>query len=478
MAKDDFSDNLKYGFLLTEKKNENSKLLTENSELRSQNEALSLRLDAMQRDIDSLQLQNESLSTHITTLTAASASVRNFDIFDNRRKVPRKNANSTLVSPMDTSSSTTVPQAIASTSFADVVRPSASRNDDIRSNATKKTTKSKKNAPTILTKPTPIQLGPMKSDTYAKIIDGLAKNFAGRPYRWHQIKKHAMPRIFTEDMDTKESICDWLGVNGYEFNSYTERCDKSKSYLLRGIAHGDDIDNIELIRAALADAKIDCAFQKIIRFTTGYMKRNPDNIGAPIYQIVVSSGVTDNGISAIKTIGSFSVRFEKMKPSAVIQCHRCQRFAHTAANCSHKYRCVQCVTDHGPGQCSRIANKNIALGCINCKDAGLPHDGHTANDYPHCGFFKKRDANKANKVTTTQNGSTENRLNSTNNITEAVRANGPTTRTSNDKNRSSNRSTATKAVPSAVPKQRDAGKSISDLINALMLVLEKFSSDH
>lgn len=155
----------------------------------------------------------------------------------------------------------------------------------------------------------------MSSEIYSKINDGLAVNFTGRNYRWHQLRNFAIPRIFTDDMDTKDAITDWLSSEGYEFNSYTERGDKRKSYLLRGIVYGDDNDNIGMINAALLAAKIDCANLRVHRFTTGYMKRNRDKIGAPIYQIVVSGSVTDKSITTITKIGSFSARFEKMMTS-------------------------------------------------------------------------------------------------------------------------------------------------------------------
>lgn len=264
---------------------------------------------------------------------------------------------------MYTSSSNVTPANVtASTSYASVVGGVSVTNSGVPPATTKKTAAASPTGPARTAKPTPIQLGPNEPSIFAKINDEVAENFAGRKYRWHQLKNFALPRIFTDDTDTMEAIMDWLSRKECEFNSYTERGDRRKAFLLRGIAYGNDDDNVDLIRGALAGARVDAAFQKIIRFTIGFMRRNPNKVGAPIYQVVVAGNFTEQSISAISTIGNFSVRFERMKPSTVIQCHRFQRFAHTAASCSHKYRCVQCVTEHGPGACTRITIKNISLG--------------------------------------------------------------------------------------------------------------------
>lgn len=77
-----------------------------------------------------------------------------------------------------------------------------------------------------------------------------------------------------------------------------------------------------------------------------------------------------------------------MKRSAVIQCRRCQKFAHTANGCQFIYRCVQCATSHDYGSCPRAANKNLPLACVNCTPLGYPAE-HTANHLSQCSYFKQ-----------------------------------------------------------------------------------------
>lgn len=83
-----------------------------------------------------------------------------------------------------------------------------------------------------------------------------------------------------------------------------------------------------------------------------------------------------------------------MKNSKVVQCKRCQRLSHTATQCQFQYRCVQCINQHQPGQCPRIQNSRLPLGCINCASNKLNHRGHTANDIRKCEYFKTLNKNK------------------------------------------------------------------------------------
>lgn len=119
------------------------------------------------------------------------------------------------------------------------------------------------------------------------------------------------------------------------------------------------------------------------------MKRNPDKSSTPLYQITLNHDADDSRIAEIKNINSFAVRIEKMKKSQTVQCKRCQRFSHTSHQCFFDYRCVQCINKHKPGECPRIKNKSLPIGCINCAEAKLKHNGHTANNLEKCGQYNK-----------------------------------------------------------------------------------------
>lgn len=155
---------------------------------------------------------------------------------------------------------------------------------------------------------------------------------------------------------------------------------------MRGLSHGNGDIFITDINNTLSSHGIEGDIV-VKRFVTGKMNREPD--GAPVlFSIIVGPELNDKNIHDIKRIGTFHVVVEKMKRSSNIQCHRCQRFQHTAGQCHFKYRCVQCISVHDPGMCPRKSNKNLPLGCVNCYGANLPnYVGHSANNLQECQFY-------------------------------------------------------------------------------------------
>ena len=63
------------------------------------------------------------------------------------------------------------------------------------------------------------------------------------------------------------------------------------------------------------------------------------------------------------------------------QCHRCQQYGHSSINCGKQYRCIKCIANHEPGQCTRKTREGSPQ-CCNCK---LAH----ASNSKLCIFFIK-----------------------------------------------------------------------------------------
>ena len=85
-------------------------------------------------------------------------------------------------------------------------------------------------------------------------------------------------------------------------------------------------------------------------------------------------------------IGGLRIKWEKFVPKKkrYVQCKRCQRWGHGAANCNMPRRCVKCKENHEVGQCARKAPTDEGEPhCINCGK-----DGHPANS-SSCEIFKK-----------------------------------------------------------------------------------------
>lgn len=100
-----------------------------------------------------------------------------------------------------------------------------------------------------LSKPTPIQLGGMNKEIHDTILRELMAKFGDKFY-WHSVGR-GLPRIFAADFDVKDEIMRWLVDGHYEFNTYTERGQKRKSFLVRGLAFTDDDVNIKSIADAI-----------------------------------------------------------------------------------------------------------------------------------------------------------------------------------------------------------------------------------
>lgn len=118
----------------------------------------------------------------------------------------------------------------------------------------------------------------------------------------------SLPRILTDDLDVKGKIMAWLDENQYEYNTFAERGQNRKAFLLRGLIHGDDTFNINSVGNALHEVGV-TGNAAITRFLTGFMKRNPNDNAAPIYQITLDHDADDSNLLKIATINNFCVRF-------------------------------------------------------------------------------------------------------------------------------------------------------------------------
>lgn len=96
------------------------------------------------------------------------------------------------------------------------------------------------------------------------------------------------------------------------------------------------------------------------------------------------------------------MKVELFRNNDTVQCKRCQRFDHVAANCNMSYRCVRCTDEHGPSECplrEGTPEENAdKVRCVNCEE------NHTANyrGCPKLREYKERLREKKNKATDTK----------------------------------------------------------------------------
>lgn len=67
-------------------------------------------------------------------------------------------------------------------------------------------------------------------------------------------------------------------------------------------------------------------------------------------------------------IDNLVIKWEKFKKSAkkLTQCYNCQQYGHSSTNCGKQFKCVKCIDNHEPGQCSRKTREGSPQ-CCNCK---------------------------------------------------------------------------------------------------------------
>lgn len=238
------------------------------------------------------------------------------------------------------------------------------------------------------------------------------------------------------------------------------------------------------------------------------MKRT--ETGAPLYRFSLATNADFKILDKIFSINGFRINIEKMKKSVVIQCHRCQRFAHTARTCAFRFRCVQCVDTHNPGECPRTTNKNLPLQCINCFSSGLPNNNHSANDLHKCAFFQSKHktlnqklvnhqqqqqrtqdaATKSNPINTntkTGNGKNPNKspLRQDNSIIDPIQANNPHLNKNNSHKSNTGESANLFSERRVISKNKKPSKqkagnknnsNLQALTKALLDLLQRFSN--
>lgn len=248
----------------------------------------------------------------------------------------------------------------------------------------------------------PIQLEFMCSDKKTEIISGLSDHVGADNFKWMQKRVGSAPKIYCKNNANKDKIQSWLDSKQVQFNTFADDTNRLKSFIVRGICCGADSDNIQSIEEAIASRGIQAGFT-VSRFITGSQKRSENEVNI-LYRITVPHDLDDQLLRGIRTIGIFGVKVEPLKNRSVVQCYNCQRFSHTARQCHFIYRCVKCCSQHPAGSCPRNTNPNIPVACINCKEDGLQHTGHSANQYGSCNFFKKNfKGDESNRLPTSIN---------------------------------------------------------------------------
>jgi hypothetical protein len=77
------------------------------------------------------------------------------------------------------------------------------------------------------------------------------------------------------------------------------------------------------------------------------------NTKYPTYVVITDKNTTLPGLQTkVRGLLKIIVRWEKLKnKTPIIQCHRCQKWDHTATNCNSKIKCMKCGNEHTTKEC-------------------------------------------------------------------------------------------------------------------------------
>lgn len=221
-------------------------------------------------------------------------------------------------------------------------------------------------------------------------------------------------RVYPASNNIAGKIIESLSDHGYEFHSYLNKESKKKCFLIKGL---NGFNDTNLIRQQLIKAGLPNDLQ-IQHFNTGFQRSNPNIKHNIFFKLIVKVDMDEKLLKNVNSLFGVSVLFEKLKPNAVVQCHNCQSYFHTASMCYRKYRCVKCITDHEAGECPINSNESLNPQCVNCNGF------HTANNHSKCDYFKQKIEPFIKRKTTVRNAAENNK--SSTNKNEVIGSSGTT----------------------------------------------------
>ncbi|CAG5100656.1 Similar to ORF1: Nucleic-acid-binding protein from transposon X-element (Drosophila melanogaster) [Cotesia congregata] len=182
--------------------------------------------------------------------------------------------------------------------------------------------------------------------------------------------------VQARNQTTYETIKATLKIKNIQFYTFPPRAEKLKSLLLKGMS--EDITTDQVLKD-LTEKNI--RFVEFKKVTELKFKRDDVPKRHLIVQVTQTSGLKE--LFKIRQVLNLKARWERLRRNKVLQCIKCQRLGHTAANCEIDYRCVKCGNSHLPKQCP--LNGETTRANFKCANCGQP--GHPAN-YAGCKFIK------------------------------------------------------------------------------------------
>lgn len=243
-------------------------------------------------------------------------------------------------------------------------------------------------------KPPPIVV----SHLDCKLIASLLSNSIGNDaFSFRHVGKNTT-NINTKKLSDYKAVLSLLADSDAQHHTFTPKEEQHINIVLR---HLDSSYNDTDIKEALEILALDIIVSKIMPL--------PTQTNNHLWLIQLQAGSDAKQLLNQNYLLHQKVVFERKRQGNISQCKNCQLLGHSARNCKHKFRCVKCTSDHGPGQCPRTLDPNIANetspSCVNC------NADHPAN-YRGCPYYAKiierKQAQRQQQHTVQQNKTVQN----------------------------------------------------------------------
>ena len=143
-----------------------------------------------------------------------------------------------------------------------------------------------------------------------------------------------------------------------EYHTYTPKEDKTHAFVLKGLYHDIDMDQI----------KEELTIEYDIPVRTIYLMKGTR---FQLFMVITTNAITLKHLEQnVKYLDHTVIKWERhINSKTIIQCHRCQMWGHATSNCHASPRCLKCAQQHLTNQCTR--NSEDPVKCVNCGEARM-----------------------------------------------------------------------------------------------------------
>lgn len=201
-------------------------------------------------------------------------------------------------------------------------------------------------------------------------------------------------QILSASAVDKEKIIKKLKEQNFQFYTYSEPSQKPTIYVLKKYFAAETEDLLKTLQD-----------QEVSAEKVTVLCPNPDFPSFLVHfksQTVNLTSLQRN----VKAVNCVIVKWERFDRSRkrLTQCHNCQSFGHASSNCGMKRRCIKCLEDHLPGDCSR-KNKDEegTPKCVNCQGDHAANSSICPSYISYSGMVQRQRTNRQAAATVVSN---------------------------------------------------------------------------